>query len=1164
VASGSNVLEVVFQSQGSKVVVDEMQRIKGATDGMATAFPRAAAGFGAMQTRATAMGNAMAVSAGQQRAQLAEAARAAAIMESFRSRFNLPLLPGQQIGAQLGGVQAAFAGIRSAATSLVAPLGLVSAGFAVVASSVYVAVRALKPYIDAANEAEDASVRLGVALSSTGEFSRGAVSGINSFAAALARATGIDDEEIVRLTATLAQVGRLGGASLERAARAAIDLSQVLGRDTASAALLLARAAEGSTQMLSRYGITVDEAASKSEKFAQALTQIEAKFGGTAAALGNTFGGSINKLAVEAENFRESIGGIVVPVLRPAIDAIAAGFRIATLFVQFHKGAIDELPAAIGKYDTAVQRSQSFGLLAFQRAIDQGLALKRFLESPAATAEITMTVAGGPIQEAIAQVEAFEALAQRAQARIDALRDEQASPQISTPDIRFALIAFDKIDARAKELRQQLNLRIVADEREAVASIKAALDASSGLSTLEARIRLVAEDIRGDATRARAQWVDAFGFFNVPFVVNAKDIADTLLPLKRAVEVPIEQRIKAVVDTGDAAKIEVLFKSLEERRASLEFRDTDIARRELEQVNADLLLMNKLTSGKLDITVDAATLDKVSQISQRLRDSAAGETISLFDPRDLAVGTSLASSLDTIRASLQIAFKSDSTEAFRARLLEVRESLSTVAAESQQARPKIESFLSSLDKQFVLDLQAKIDNAKIKAEVDQTKEIIQSALQTAPSSVRLFDFSAAVREANSVAQLSALVKSSLAGAFETPSSANEAVAIFTGIDSILERIPENARAASGEMIAALQAVRDSAAKAYPELKALDDISRTEHRFQLLVRLERFAEARADLAELEAESAKYPKNLDLRVRVLNAREELEAAEEAARAAADRMGATFAKFGAEVKATVADSIGQTFAAAFRSAVDSTQSFADNVKAIMFQMLDALIAKYVALIAVELVAAILSGGATLAPGIGGGIPLGGGRVGGKPGREPEPPPPGAGPPLPRLRVLPPALAAASALQAAQVARDQQSIALVIQRALAAQRPAEPAARPAAAGSTTAVSLTGSPRRELIVLQQPFPISTLRAALRPALESPVGAAAVPVRSFVIPSGLRPQETDGFRLRRAVRGPGEEQRGDVVHANINTLDSADFERYISSGRGAQALRAISRRRRGR
>ena len=183
----------------------------------------------------------------------------------------------------------------------------------------------VKGSIDAYAQAETAQRRLTVALQTQGL----AIPGLNQQYLELARryqeTTTYSHTAIEGAEALFVQLGNVGPDMMDRALKAATDLSSGLGMDLNSAVQLLSRAAEGQTQTFSRYGIVLDQSRVKAEGFGYVLDAVEAKVGGQAQAELDTYAGKMKQLGNEWEDVKEKIGGAIVqnPVVEASLIAIA-------------------------------------------------------------------------------------------------------------------------------------------------------------------------------------------------------------------------------------------------------------------------------------------------------------------------------------------------------------------------------------------------------------------------------------------------------------------------------------------------------------------------------------------------------------------------------------------------------------------------------------------------------------------------------------------------------------------------------------------------------------------------------------------------------------------------------------------------------------------------
>lgn len=243
----------------------------------------------------------------------------------------------REIGLSLGEVAAAAGAITAAAGYM---------GFA------------LTKVTQAAARQENADVRLAIALASIGENTAQARDSLSQFATSLENSTGVGDEAIQELMATLVQLGRVSLAQLPRVTRDTLDLAAVTGQDLASAAELMARAAQGSTETLRRYGIVLDDSIPKSQRFAALLETIEKDFGGTAQEAAGTFSAALKKIDNDWDNLLQALGEAVIEnkAVRDALEAASTLLQEATGFVKTHHQAFDALITLWVKGAIAVTR----------------------------------------------------------------------------------------------------------------------------------------------------------------------------------------------------------------------------------------------------------------------------------------------------------------------------------------------------------------------------------------------------------------------------------------------------------------------------------------------------------------------------------------------------------------------------------------------------------------------------------------------------------------------------------------------------------------------------------------------------------------------------------------------------------------------------------------
>lgn len=243
-----------------------------------------------------------------------------------------PLL---QIVPDFGDVEKSFDGMVSSLTRKALGLG------AILGSAF-----ALNKIVDAAIDSEKAVSAFNKALGSTGHFTAQASAGFQEFASSMERLTNVQDEVILRGGAMLASFGKLSGEGLTKASKAALDLASALQIGPEQAFDIMTKAANGNTMALDKYGFSIKANIPQSEKFAEVLKQIEARFGGNAAKAADTFGGALEQIKIQFGNIAENLGLLLQksPVLRTILKDIGtAFFNVANALGKLDGKTIDNL-----------------------------------------------------------------------------------------------------------------------------------------------------------------------------------------------------------------------------------------------------------------------------------------------------------------------------------------------------------------------------------------------------------------------------------------------------------------------------------------------------------------------------------------------------------------------------------------------------------------------------------------------------------------------------------------------------------------------------------------------------------------------------------------------------------------------------------------------------
>jgi len=220
--------------------------------------------------------------------------------------------------------------------------GAFIAAAAAMAGLTVIAAKALKAFA----EQELAVKRLSDALKIAGVDNKAYVGALENQAAALQKVTRFGDETILGLQSLLVTFGLLGD-DLEVSTKAVLDLSAALNIDLKAAALLVGKAFAGDVASLSRYGIKIDEAIPKSEKFAAVLDFIQSKMGGRAAGEAGTVIGAFDQFKNVIGDFLEGVGA-----------SLLSWFEIASGGIGLLKTAFEEMAIFMAGTTEQVLRQQ--------------------------------------------------------------------------------------------------------------------------------------------------------------------------------------------------------------------------------------------------------------------------------------------------------------------------------------------------------------------------------------------------------------------------------------------------------------------------------------------------------------------------------------------------------------------------------------------------------------------------------------------------------------------------------------------------------------------------------------------------------------------------------------------------------------------------------------
>lgn len=226
--------------------------------------------------------------------------------------------------------------------------GKAALGFGAALGAVGVALAGVgfKKAVDEAREGERVINSFNASLFAAGKFTQEASNRFVEYSESLEKTLGVSKSVTLEGAKLLVSIGKLSGEGLERATQASLDLAAGLGKDASTGFALISKLAAGNTEVLSSYGIKLDENIPKNQRYAAALKLIEERFGGLAKTSSQTLDGALARLALQFNNIFENIGQLVTnsPVIRKAIDLIAEAFgKIADSLKNLDQLSFDQM-----------------------------------------------------------------------------------------------------------------------------------------------------------------------------------------------------------------------------------------------------------------------------------------------------------------------------------------------------------------------------------------------------------------------------------------------------------------------------------------------------------------------------------------------------------------------------------------------------------------------------------------------------------------------------------------------------------------------------------------------------------------------------------------------------------------------------------------------------
>ncbi len=207
-----------------------------------------------------------------------------------------------------------------------------------------------KKSLDAYGQQEVAIAKLTRALENHGNASDATVGHLQAMALQFEKLTGVEETNITTAQALLTNFG-LTGDQLDKTTKAALDLSAGLGIDLESAARLMGKAFEGHTNTLARFGLQVSKTTDPTKRFADVLSEVNTKFGGSASAQINTFSGQMKLLGDSFQHLEEEIGKLIAGEAGGLVGWMKSMIENITKGVAF----LNEIREATGSFISLIE-----------------------------------------------------------------------------------------------------------------------------------------------------------------------------------------------------------------------------------------------------------------------------------------------------------------------------------------------------------------------------------------------------------------------------------------------------------------------------------------------------------------------------------------------------------------------------------------------------------------------------------------------------------------------------------------------------------------------------------------------------------------------------------------------------------------------------------------
>jgi hypothetical protein len=173
-------------------------------------------------------------------------------------------------------------------------------------------------------ESEQVELKLAAAMKNSGTYTKQNYEHLKNYASTIEKTLGIEDEQVMKVQTLLTQY-HLEGQALDDLTKGIMDYSTAKGVDLVTAADMMGRAINGSTDSVKGMKVELKDMTSRSERASAVVKELSANFGGDATAAFKSAEGQLKAAKIAVGNIAEAIGTFLLP----AIQTISSAVRTA-------------------------------------------------------------------------------------------------------------------------------------------------------------------------------------------------------------------------------------------------------------------------------------------------------------------------------------------------------------------------------------------------------------------------------------------------------------------------------------------------------------------------------------------------------------------------------------------------------------------------------------------------------------------------------------------------------------------------------------------------------------------------------------------------------------------------------------------------------------------